>query len=167
MDQDRSQRASPSVCWSASLTRSLVRSALIVALAVSCTLLSCSETTAPEYVWTTTDYSVPIDSMRVTSPVVLGDTLRVWLWGEVGPAPCYEFHQIWAAHWTDWQVHLTAMGSQSTGGPCSGPITYLEGEEYAYVPPSVGLVEIEVYPGLIETVEVVPPEHWRLGPRSN
>jgi hypothetical protein len=125
-------------------------------LAGTVLLVSCTEPTAPSgYVWVATDYSVPIDSMRVTSPVALGDTLRVWLWGEVGPAPCYEFDSIWATHWTDWEVYLDAHGTQRSGGPCDGPITYLEGEEYAYVPASEGLVLIHASPGLVDTVQVV------------
>ena len=172
MDQDWRQRVSHTVACGALPTRGTAGLALLVALAASWILASCSEPTDPGYVWTTTDYVVPIDSMRVTSPVVLGDTLRVWLWGEVGPAPCYEFHSIRAAHWTEWQVSLMAVGSMSTGGPCPGPITYLEGEEYAYAPPAVGLVVLRVEhcsgpEDLVDTVEVIGPEEWRPGARSN
>ena len=139
----------------------------VLLLAGAILLTSCTEPTAPSVVWVVTDYSVPIDSMRVTSPIVLGDTLRVWLWGEVGPAPCYEFYSIWASQWTDWEVYLDAHGAMRSGGPCDGPITYLEGEEYAYVPPAEGLVQIHAYPGLVETVEVVSRQSWESGARSN
>ena len=141
----------------------------VLLFASSVLLVSCTETepTGPSGVWTVTDYSVPIDSMRVASSIALGDTLRVWLWGEVGPAPCFEFYSIWATHWTDWEVYLDAHGAQRSGGPCDGAITYLEGEEYAYVPPSEGLVRIHAYPGLVETVEVVSRRSLELGARSN
>ena len=163
MDKHRVQRVSHGVTCSTRTTEVPAGLVLLVALAACCLLPSCSGLTDPEYVWHTTDYAVPIDSMRVTSPVVLGDTLRMWLWGEVGPAPCYEFHSIRAAHWTDWQVSLMAVGSMSTGGPCPGPVTYLEGEEYAYVPPSVGLVVLTLensggLSDLVDTVEVIGPE---------
>ena len=148
-----------------------VLSLLAAALAISL-LVSCSEPTAPSdhWIWIVTDYAIPIDSLRVTTPVVLGDTLRVWLWAEIGPAPCYDFGEhgwVTAWHESDWSVHVTATGVHRSGGPCSGEIVYLEWEEYAYVPPSAGLVEIVAEPGLVETVEVIARTSCASGARSN
>ena len=142
---------------------------LAVALATSL-LVSCSESTSPSTPWIATDYHIPIDSLRVTTPVVLGDTLRVWLWAEIGPAPCYDYGEYgWLSAWheSDWSVHVMATGVQRTGGPCSGEVVYLEWEEYAYVPPSAGLVEIVAEPGLVETVEVIARTRCESGARSN
>ena len=143
---------------------------LVAVALVGGLVASCSEPTAPSEHWITTDYAILIDSLRVTTPVVLGDTLRVWLWAEIGPAPCYGFGEygwITAWHESDWSVHVLATGFHRSGGACSGELVYLDWEEYAYVPTSLGLVEIVALPSLVETVEVIARTECESGARSN
>ena len=152
-------------------TWSVAGAVVLVATLAAGFLISCSEPTGPDHIiWAVTDYDIRIDSLRVTTPVVLGDTLRVWLWGVLGPAPCYDLGEsgsVWACHETDWLVHVGAMGVARSGGPCLGDTVYLDWEEYAYVPPSEGFVEIVTHSALIETVEVVSAESQELGARPN
>jgi hypothetical protein len=151
-----------------------VAAVILVAVAASLVCSSCFHATAPESpgpFWIVTDYEVPVDSLRVTSPIALGDTLRAWLWGVVGPAPCYEFTSIFAWHESDWRVYLTAVGVQRFGGPCSDTVSYLDWEEYAYVPTVTGRIEIIVgSPGdydLVATVDVVEVSSQAVRARSN
>ena len=161
---------SPSSRPRASRTWRVALLSILASVLAGSFLASCSDPMAPSVHWISTDYTFAIDSLRVTTPVVLGDTLRVWLWAEIGPAPCFGFGESgWISAWheSDWSVHLIATGFQRWGGECSGEMVYLEWEEYAYVPPSLGFVEVIAEPGLVETVEVISRSSCELGARSN
>jgi hypothetical protein len=151
--------------------------ALLAVVLVS-VLSSCAQLVGPagpDCPMITTDYQLHIDSMRVTTPIVLGDTLRVWLWGPIGTEgsnECYGFNGIGSFMESDSLLTLAAVGWQGSGPCCpDDTLAYLDGAEYAYVPTVAGHITVILYnhagSDLVDTVRVLAREPEASRARSN
>ena len=143
----------------------LLAGAIFVVVSASL-LSSCSQVISPagpDCFMVVTDYMLTIDSMRVTTPIVLGDTLRVWLWGPIGTegtSACYGFNGIMSHMESDSLLTLAAAGWLGSGSCCpDDTLAYLDGFEYAYVPTVAGHTTVILYngegPDMVDTVRVL------------
>lgn len=121
-------------------TRAVVTSMLLVAAAVfvaaSCADLGGDETGGRAYI-------VTVDSIQAPQELVLGDTLVIGFWGEIGPDGCHMFDRF-ESLFGPGTLEVTVWGWNSGGPACPAIYVFMDGTPLRVVPPGRGLMEIRV-----------------------
>jgi len=115
---------------------SLLLAAACVVAAVSCADLGDGDAGGRAYI-------IMVDSIRTPPEVLLGDTLVIRFWGEIGPDGCHMFDRF-ETGFGPGTLDITAWGWNSGGPACPAIYVYMDGTPLGVVPPGRGLLEIRV-----------------------
>jgi hypothetical protein len=88
-------------------------------------------------------YVIMVDSIQAPPELVLGDTLVIRFWGEIGPDGCHMFDRFEHAFGPG-TLDVTVWGWNSGGPACPAIYVYMDGTPLRVVPPGRGLMEIRV-----------------------
>ena len=102
-------------------------------------------------------YKVKVDSVKYASPVAVGDTIVVRLYGTIGSDGCHSLSQVQDTK-SDHQVDLTVWGKAIPAAGCPAVMVYLDGRPYKVLASEQGpfLIRIHQPDGsvLVNTVQV-------------
>lgn len=88
-------------------------------------------------------YIITVDSIQAPSEVLLGDTLVIRFWGEIGPDGCHMFDRFETSFGPE-GLDVTVWGWNSGGPACPAIYVFMDGTPLGVVPPGRGLLEIRV-----------------------
>jgi hypothetical protein len=88
-------------------------------------------------------YIIAVDSIQAPAELLLGDTLVIRFWGEIGPDGCHTFDRF-ESLFGPGTLDVTVWGLNSGGPACPAIYTTMDGTPLRVVPPGRGLTEIRV-----------------------
>jgi hypothetical protein len=89
-------------------------------------------------------FIVKVDSLAHATAFAINDTIKIKLYGTVGPDGCHAF-----SHFEDTtqplQLDLTVWGASSSSTACPMVMVYLDGKEYKTLASQSGLYRINIH----------------------
>jgi len=110
----------------------------IVFFGVSITSLNCITEPTPQ------QFIVRVDSLTHSASVSVDDTIRLQLFGTIGPDGCHSFSHFETTT-TSSELHLTVWGERSEAQICPTVMVSLDGREYSTQASSPGWYFINIH----------------------
>lgn len=116
-----------------------IESLAVVAL-IAIVLSSCTDLANDKY----GDFRIKVDSTNHPGIVLVGDSLKIKLFGTVGPDGCSQFSHFESTE-KPLDLELTIWGKREEQTACPAVMVYLNGLEYKTFAGKVGVYKISIH----------------------